>query len=117
MLPRITGKFIGLSHLHPVLRECHLLRNFTKRASGFQWLKQLDQNGFSTASPLRQHLMEDVDGIVAISSLLLSWKALGHQNKQQLGPTLSKVEELSGLNVDIDATAECVERVRQLDQR
>jgi len=97
------------------LRECRLLRNFTKRASGFQWLlksKRFHENGFSTSSALSLHALAEIDSIVAIGSLLLSWKALDQQNKQQLKAMLNNVEELKGLN--INATAVCVERVREM---
>ncbi|KAL7320121.1 hypothetical protein PS15m_000040 [Mucor circinelloides] len=99
----------------PVVRECRLLRNFTKRASGFQWLlksKRFHENGFSTSSALSLHALAEIGSIVAIGSLLLSWKALDQQNKQQLKAMLNNVEELKGL--DLDATAVCVERVREM---
>lgn len=63
----------------PVMREHPLLRNFTKRSSGFQCLlrsSRFQKNKFSAACPIRLHLMENFDSIIAIVLLSLSWKAL-----------------------------------------
>ncbi|CAO0794454.1 unnamed protein product [Mucor circinelloides] len=95
--------------------ECRLLRNFTKRASGFKWHLKSERfhvNEFSTACALRLHTVRSVDSIVAIGSLLLDWKVLDQENKQQLRSMLSNVEVLRGMAVD--ATSKSVATVREL---
>ncbi|KAL9543619.1 hypothetical protein MBANPS3_008035 [Mucor bainieri] len=99
-----------------VVSECRLLRSSTKAASGLQWLlksRRFHANGYSTACALNLHELDGIDSTVAIGSLLLRWKALGQQNKQQLRSMLSQVNEMRGL--DVDATIESVTRVRELE--
>ncbi|KAL7321072.1 hypothetical protein PS15m_000889 [Mucor circinelloides] len=58
------------------------------------------------------HTVESIDSIVAIGFLLLDWKVLDQENKQQLRFMLSNVEVLRGMTVD--ATSRSVATVREL---
>jgi|GEM_PF-4710005 len=97
----------------PVARQSRLLRNFTKRASGFDWhlkSQRFYDNGFSTACALSLHALDGIDSIVAIGSLLLNWKVSNQEDKQKLKSILFNVKELS--NMDENAISGCIERVR-----